>query len=117
MRKRKLLVLVTPSHSAPEWQECKKAYGFKTDEDAKAYTKNPIDTILSIKEANIPILYLIGTDDRVVPSPENSELAVKKLHPYPLPDVIIKPGGRHHPHSFPNPAPVTEFALKCMGFQ
>lgn len=26
--------------------------------------------------------------------------------------LITKPGGKHHPHSLPNPAPIVEFILK-----
>jgi len=98
------------------WKKCKAAYGFKTDDQAKAYLKNPVDTIQALKQANIPILYLVGADDNVVPPAENSGLAEKKLNPYPLLTVINKPGKGHHPHSLPNPAPITEFALKCSGF-
>ncbi|MFT6792232.1 MAG: lysophospholipase L1-like esterase/pimeloyl-ACP methyl ester carboxylesterase [Rubritalea sp.] len=98
------------------WKKCKAAYGFKTDDQAKAYLKNPVDTIQALKQANIPLLYLVGADDNVVPPAENSGLAEKKLNPYPLLTVINKPGKGHHPHSLPNPDPITEFALKCSGF-
>ncbi len=102
--------------SASDWEKCKAAYGFETDDQAKTYLQNPIDTLAVIKKANIPILYLIGSDDDVVPPAENSGLAEQKLKPYPHLTVIHKPGKGHHPHSLPNPAPITEFALKCCGF-
>jgi lysophospholipase L1-like esterase/pimeloyl-ACP methyl ester carboxylesterase len=102
--------------AASAWKKCKAAYGFETDDQAKAYLQNPVDTIQALKQANIPLLYLIGADDNVVPPAENSGLAEKTLKPYPLLTVINKPGKGHHPHSLPNPAPITEFALKCCGF-
>lgn len=102
--------------SGGDWKKCKTAYGFKDDEQAKAYQKNPIDNLQAIKKANIHVLYLIGSDDAVVPPAENSGLAEKKLTPYKHLTVINKPGLGHHPHSLPNPAPITDFALKCYGF-
>ncbi len=98
------------------WEKCKAAYGFKTDDQAKTYLQNPIDTIQAIKKANIPVLYLINLADGVVPPAENSALAADKLKPYPQLNVIEKAGMGHHPHSLPNPAPITDFALKCSGF-
>jgi pimeloyl-ACP methyl ester carboxylesterase len=106
----------TGKGSAGDWKTCKAAYGFETDAQAKTYLQNPIDTIETIKKANIPILYLIGAYDDVVPPAENSGLAEQKLKPYPHLRVINKLGKGHHPHSLPNPAPITEFALKCCGF-
>jgi len=30
--------------------------------------------------------------------------------------VMHKPGFKHHPHSFPNPAPIVDFILKSTGY-
>ncbi len=102
--------------STRAWNNCKSAYNFKTDAQAKTYKLNPIDTLNKIKQANIPLLYLIGLNDKVVPASENASLAEEKLKPYQHLTIINKPGKGHHPHSLPNPAPITKFALKCSGF-
>ena len=99
--------------SAPTWEQCKKAYGFKSDESAKAFKGNPVDTIAKIKEAKIPLLYLVGTADDVVPGMENSQLAAQRLDGYA--EVILKQGKGHHPHSLANPQPIVDFALRCNG--
>jgi hypothetical protein len=30
-------------------------------------------------------------------------------------ELICKPGGKHHPHGLPDPAPIVEFVLKYAG--
>lgn len=91
------------------WLECKKAYGFSSDDEAKAYRNNPINKIQELKATNIPILYLIGTADKIVPPAENSSLAVEQLKTHLLLEVIKKPKLGHHPHSLPDPAAVVDF--------
>lgn len=54
------------------WETLKKAYGFTSDEDAKAYVGNPIDNLESLAKAKIPILHMIGLEDKVVPPEENT---------------------------------------------
>ncbi len=105
----------TGTGQAKAWITCKKSYGFKTDQEAKTYPHNPINHTTKLKAANIPLLYLIGTADKVVPPAENASLAADKLKPYPQLQVILKPNSGHHPHSLTNPAPITDFALSCYG--
>jgi len=101
--------------SAGSWVKCKQAYGFKSDAEAKEYPLNPIETLAKLTKANIPLMYLIGDKDEIVPGEENGSLAEKRLDGYEHLNVIHKPNGKHHPHSLENPAPLTEFALKCYG--
>ena len=99
--------------SEKTWLQCKRAYKFKSDEEAKAYPSNPVDTIGKISENNIPILYLVADNDKVVPHDENSAKAAATIKGYSKLKVIHKPGLAHHPHALPNPAPIVEFALEC----
>ena len=99
--------------NAPAWEQCKKAYGFQSDEAAKAFNANPIDTIAKIKDSKIPLLYLVGSTDKVVPGMENAQLAVQKLDGYG--EVILKRGKGHSPHSLANPQAIVDFALHCNG--
>ncbi|MFC4992680.1 GDSL-type esterase/lipase family protein [Rubritalea tangerina] len=96
---------------AKTWEQCKNAYGFKSDDEAKAFKANPIDTVEKLKQAGIPLLYLVGTADDVVPGMENAQRAAQKLDGYA--ELILKEGKGHHPHALPNPKPIVDFALRC----
>ena len=96
------------------WIACKKAYRFRSDNEAKSYQHNPINKIKELQATNIPILYLISTADKVVPPAENSGLITDKLKISNQIQVIKKPNLGHHPHSLPNPASILEFALQHM---
>ncbi|WP_018969866.1 GDSL-type esterase/lipase family protein [Rubritalea marina] len=98
--------------SAPDWDQCKAAYGWLSDAAAKEYAFNPVDQLDHLKNSKIPVLYLISQADKVVPPSENSEIAATKLSDFSL--VIRKPGG-HHPHSMPNPKVLTSFSLFSIG--
>jgi len=99
--------------SPSDWVKCKQAYGFKSDVEAKAYKLNPIETLEILIKANIPLMYLIGDKDVVVPGNENGGLAEKRLDGYAHLKVIHKPNAGHHPHALQNPSPMTDFALQC----
>lgn len=107
--------LGTGKGSANDWTRCKKAYGLSDDEAAKRYAKNPVDTVRELAKAQLPLLYLVGLDDKVVPGDENSLAAQKALGDYAGLQVIEKPGKGHHPHALENPAPIVDFALKSQG--
>ena len=99
------------------WETCKKAYGFTSDEEAKNFKLNPVNTIAKLADAKIPVLYLIADKDTEVPHDENSAKAARTLNgikDYDKLKVIDKPGLGHHPHSLPNPEPIVQFALECL---
>ncbi|MFY0625765.1 MAG: SGNH/GDSL hydrolase family protein [Reichenbachiella sp.] len=54
------------------WEALKNAYGFKSDEEAKAFSDNPIDNLEALASAKIPILHTVRLTDQVVPPEENS---------------------------------------------
>ena len=71
-----------------------------------------MDNLAPLAKAHIPILAVIGDADEVVPVSENINLVETryqalggKIH------VIRKPGGKHHPHSLVDPAPIVDFAV------
>ena len=105
----------TGKGSPADWKRHKIAYGFKSDEEAKAYNQYPVDTVEKIAQQNTPIFYLIGDADPIVPHKENSGLAASKLKGYKHLEVIMKPGLGHHPHALPDPARIVDFALRCNG--
>ena len=54
------------------WNRLKEKYGFKTDEEARAYTNNPVDNLEVLAKEKVPILHMIGLQDKVVPAEENT---------------------------------------------
>lgn len=98
-----------------DWQKLLKVYGMN-EAEALAYKKNPVDQLEPLAKAGVPILAVIGDADEVVPVKENIDLVeerYKKLGGKI--EVIRKAGGKHHPHSLKDPAPIVEFVVKAVG--
>lgn len=70
--------------SPADWERLKNEYGFTSDEEAKEYQDNPIDHLDSLAKAKVPLLFMIGLNDNVVPPKENCLV---------LADRYIKLGG------------------------
>lgn len=64
--------------SEADWEILKKEYGFHSDEEAKAYTNNPIDNLGVLAKAKIPVLHMIGLKDSIVPPSENTIPLINK---------------------------------------
>jgi pimeloyl-ACP methyl ester carboxylesterase len=95
-----------------EWRECLAAYHL-TEETLPAFRRNPIDLVPAVIVGRIPILAVSGDADESVPFQENTaELERRYKAAGGLIQVIVKPGGKHHPHSLPDPAPIVDFILK-----
>ena len=98
--------------SKDDWNSLIKLYGFKDESEAISYRNNPVDELLPLAKAHIPILHVIGSADEVVPVSENTDILesrYKKLGGEI--QVIRKPGGLHHPHSLDDPTPIVDFVL------
>ena len=65
--------------SEVDWQRILQLYGFKNDDEAKAYPKNPVDNLASLAAAKVPLLHVYGDADEVVPWDENTGL-IAELH-------------------------------------
>jgi pimeloyl-ACP methyl ester carboxylesterase len=99
--------------SPGDWQKCLKAYGL-AEADALAYKLNPVDHLEPLAKAGIPILAVIGDADEVVPVAENIDLVEARYKALGGKiEVIRKPGGKHHPHSLPDPKPIVDFILRA----
>jgi pimeloyl-ACP methyl ester carboxylesterase/lysophospholipase L1-like esterase len=97
--------------SPGDWQALLKVYGL-TEEQALAYDKNPVDNLAPLAKAKIPILAVIGDADEVVPVSENINLVEARYQALGGKiRVIRKPGGKHHPHSLRDPAPIVDFVV------
>ncbi|MFO1065083.1 MAG: alpha/beta fold hydrolase [Pirellulales bacterium] len=60
-----------------DWERCLAAYGL-TEDEALAYRLNPIDNLVPLAQAKIPLLHICGDADEVVPFAENTELLVAR---------------------------------------
>lgn len=98
--------------SPADWQRLLKAYGM-TEAQALAYSLNPIDNLKPLAAAHIPILCVCGGADKTVPFEENAGLLESRYkHLGGEVQVIVKPGGDHHPHSLPDPTPIVNFIVQ-----
>jgi sialidase-1 len=103
--------------SPGDWERLKNIYGFKSDDEAVAYTLNPIDHLEPLANAKIPLLHVCGETDDVVPIEENSRLVEERYQKLGGPMVLIaKPHCNHHPHSLKDPTRIVNFVLTHTGF-
>jgi pimeloyl-ACP methyl ester carboxylesterase len=95
------------------WDEVKRVFGFATDADALAFSGNPIDNLQTLAEHNIPILYVISEDDKVVLPKYNAELAIERYRKLGgTVHGVRKPGADHITHGLEDPAPIVAFMLQ-----
>jgi pimeloyl-ACP methyl ester carboxylesterase len=98
---------------AGNWQQVLKAYQFPSDEEAVAFTGNPIDNLKPLAKAGVPLLHVCGAADDVVPMSENTDVLAKRYRDLGGEiTVIAKPGVGHHPHSLKDPKAIVDFVLK-----
>ncbi|QQL45208.1 GDSL-type esterase/lipase family protein [Sulfuriroseicoccus oceanibius] len=92
------------------------AYNFTSKEDALAWNQNPVDQIHTLASARVPAFYVVGSQDKVVPTAANAERAISAYLQAGAPvEVIRKPQAGHHPHSLVDPTPLVHWALRCAG--
>ena len=104
------LKLGTGKGSAGEWKKMLAAYDFKTDADAIAFDRNPVDNLLPLAKVGVPLLIVYGDKDTVVPHAENSGLVYDRYKALGGPAVrVVKPGLDHHPHGLKDVTPVVHF--------
>lgn len=88
------------------------AYGFSGEKEALSWNKNPIDHVNILAKAGIPILHVVGDEDKIVPICENTSVFEQRMKMLRSPiSVIHKPGVGHHPHSLSNPGIIVDFIL------
>ena len=100
-----------PGPKHPLWTECRASYGL-TEAQAATAKVSPLDRIEPVVRAGIPIFGVSGDADEAVSYRENLAVLVERYRAGGgLIEVVIKPGGKHHPHSLPDPAPIVDFLL------
>lgn len=106
----------TGSGSEIDTKQLFSAYGFRTENEALNWEKNPIDQAAILAKAGIPMLHIVGDADEIVPVSENTALFAERLATYRYRlKVINKINVGHHPHSLNNPEPIVHFILRATG--
>jgi lysophospholipase L1-like esterase len=94
----------------------KKDYNLTTDEQVRGFKNSPVDKVPQIVKGKYPILILCADADEAVSPTDNTLLFEKRVKALNGDITVIhKPGFKHHPHSLPNPKPITDFILKATG--
>ena len=99
-----------------DWLDCIHSYNLTTEEGLK-FRNTPLDRAAELAALKLPLLIVAGESDRVVPSKENLdpfEIAYKAAGGEM--SVIRKPFCDHHPHSLSDPAPISAWILRVMGY-
>ena len=95
-----------------DWQSVLNSYGFKNDDEAKAYKGNPVDAYGPLAERKVPILLMCGTADKVVPFEFNGQPLFERYKAAGgIVKLVKKPGHDHHPHSLKDPKLIVDFYL------
>jgi hypothetical protein len=96
--------------SEGDWKNLIKLYHFKSEKEAMAYHKNPVDLARKLVAYKVAMIYVAGETDEAVPYINNGELMeqqYKKLGG--TFKLILKKGEGHHPHGLQDQTPVVDF--------
>jgi pimeloyl-ACP methyl ester carboxylesterase len=106
----------TGKGSPSDWEALLKLYQFKDEAEARSYSGNPVDQLQPLFSAGIPLVYVVGDTDDVVPWKENTELVEIRYRALGgMVEVFHKPNVGHHPHGLDDPTPVVQFILRQAG--
>ena len=99
--------------SPGDWKKLLADYHFASEAEALAYRKNPVDNLVPLAKAKVPLFLLCADADDVVPYPENGAIVYERYQRLGGPvRLLVKPHLGHHPHGLDDPTPVVEFILK-----
>lgn len=78
-----------------------------------SFRNHPIDQKEKILQSGVPIMLVSGDSDKTVPFIENGQLLYDyfKANGGNI-ELILKPGGDHHPHGLPDNTPIVNFIQK-----
>ncbi|WAC20630.1 prolyl oligopeptidase family serine peptidase [Luteolibacter sp. SL250] len=99
--------------SPKDWQHAKNLYGWKSDEEARAFRGNALDEepLSRLAAAKIPLLHVVGDADDVVPVAENTAILAERYRKLGGDIAVLHHAAGHHPHGLDDPAPVVRFML------
>ena len=89
-------------------------YGWKTDEDLKAFRGNALDEepLKKLADNKVPLIHVVGDSDDVVPVAENTAILAERYKKFGGDITVLHHAGGHHPHGLDDPKPIVEFILK-----
>lgn len=100
-----------------EFDEFRTDFSLKNENDIRRFHGSPINKIKQIVKGKYNILIVCADADKLVSPAENTLLFEQKVKSEKGKITVIhKPGFDHHPHSFPNPAPIVNFILESTGY-
>ncbi len=104
------------NRDSKEWAGCLEAYGL-TEASVTQFRGNPLDRVVTVARAGVPIIAVCGDADQTVPFAENTAILEQRYRELGgTIEVILKPGVDHHPHSLKDPTPIVDFLLKHAKF-
>ena len=99
--------------SEADWAALFQCYGFKSEEEALAWPRNPVDNLAPIVKAGIPLVHIYGDADELVPWEENTKVTAKRVETLGGKiKLTCKPGCGHHPHGPEDPVALAEWVLE-----
>lgn len=99
------------SGAPSSWEDFKKKFGYKTDEEAIKTKESPIDQLEPLAKAGVPILMVCGSKDTAVPYEENDAIMEQRYKALGGSiKVIVEEKG--HSHGMKDPTPVLQFIRK-----
>ena len=105
------------NRASKEWTQCLEVYGL-TEQSLANFRGNPLDRILTVAKAKVPIIAVCGDADKTVPFAENTAILEQRYREAGgTINVILKPGVDHHPHSLKDPTPIVDFLVQHAKFQ
>jgi len=79
---------------------------------AQSYKHDALDTAQVLAKAKVPVIHVCGDADESVPFKEHTAEFAKRYRRWGGKiKVIVKKGGKHHPHSLKDPTPIVEFIV------
>lgn len=101
--------------SPSDWQKLLAEYGM-TEQQALASRNNPVDMLVPIARAKIPVLIIARTEDNVVPFQENGKILAERYKKLGgRAEVILGPGD-HMDKTIKDVSPVVNFILAAAGY-
>lgn len=102
--------------SKADWKRLKQEYNFSSDQAAKDYNNLPIHKLENLAKYKVPIMHMIGLNDKVVPPAENSFVLMERYVKLGGPTSIVPcTDGKQtlHGHHFPIESPrlVADFIM------
>lgn len=93
--------------SPSDWDRCKEEYGVL---DGTILSDIIVGNLDSLAKNKVPLIHVVGTEDKVVPVGENTDPLVRRYHELGGSIVVIKKFGvGHHPHSLNDPDLILSF--------